>query len=58
VLEATAATAISLLVIREFLALESGKLPACAARLVGWAAVPFLLAFAILFAGRILDYLR
>ncbi len=56
-LETTAAIALVLLVAREFLALERGERPRRAARLAGWSAVPFLLAFAVLFTTRVMSYL-
>lgn len=56
-LEATAAIAIVLLVAREFLALGSGERARLGTRIAGWSAVPFLLAFAVLFTARVLEYL-
>lgn len=56
-LETIAIIAIALLVAREFLALEPGQQPQRAARLAGWSAIPFLLAFAVLFAARVMSYL-
>jgi hypothetical protein len=56
-LVATAIIALVLLVAREFAALESGVREERAARLLGWAAVPFLLAFAALFTLHVLGYI-
>lgn len=56
-LEATAAIATVLLVVREFLAQEPGERSQRGARLAAWGALPFLLAFAVLFTGRVLAYL-
>jgi hypothetical protein len=56
-LEVIATIAITLLVLREFAALEPGARAQRAARLLGWAAAPFLLVFAALFTVRVLGYL-
>jgi hypothetical protein len=56
-LEMTAFIAIALLVVREFVALEQATGSRCAARLVGLSAIPFLLAFIVLFAMRVVGYL-
>lgn len=56
-LEMTVFVATSLLVIREFMVLDPGTWPSCSARLVGLAAIPFLLAFAVLFTMQVLGYL-
>jgi len=55
--EATASAALALLIGREFLALSAGPASQRRARLAGLAAMPFLLAFAVLFALRVGSYL-
>jgi hypothetical protein len=57
-LEMTVFVATALLVIREFLALEQGSAARRGTRLVGLAAIPFVLAFAVLFTLRVVSYLR
>jgi hypothetical protein len=57
VLEAIGVITIVLLIAREFLALESGPAPRLVARLVGWAALPFLFLFGVLVVWRVWGYL-
>ncbi len=57
-LEATASVALALLIGREFLALGAGPASQRRARLAGLAAMPFLLAFGVLFAMRVGSYLN
>jgi len=56
-LETTASVALALLIGREFLALGAGPASQRHARVAGLAAMPFLLAFSVLFVMRVGSYL-